>query len=133
MGSGPELLDRRLLRFGVIGMQADRRIDVVVRMSDRDDRGPRRKLDADAQRMRDLVLPHRIEERRQLGGELREIEVTVGIDEHRCQVSEVSCQLTVAAEFTWAADRPPLRQSLTQKRRSMRRRDVASQLDATVN
>jgi hypothetical protein len=53
--------------------------------------------------MRDLVVAHRIEERRQLRGKLRKIEVTVGIDEHRWQGSGVRNQGSETAETSVAA------------------------------
>ena len=71
-------------------------------------RGPRRQVDADAQRVRDGVLAHRREQLRQLRRELRKIEVTVGIDEHGMGYRQSGCR---------ARKRPPesrdLRGSLT--------------------
>jgi len=42
--------------------------------------------------VRDAVLAHRCEELRQVRGELREIEVAVGVDEHRYQRSGIRDQ-----------------------------------------
>ena len=100
-GHRDEVRDRGLRRVRVVRMHADGRVQVGVRVRDRDHCGHAGKFDADAQRVRDRVLAHRVEQRRQVGRELREIEVTVGVDEHRNQRSVTG----IAAELRAAIDR----------------------------
>ena len=78
-----ERIDRGLGRVLGVGMHADGRVQIGVRRGERVHRGPSRQVHADAQRVRDARRGHRVEQRRQLGGELGEIEMAMGIDVHR--------------------------------------------------
>ena len=53
-----EIIDRRLLRFRIVGVDADCRIEIRVRDRKRVDRGPVRKRHRNAQRMRDACRRH---------------------------------------------------------------------------
>lgn len=82
-GQFDEFGERRFPRILVIGMHADRRIDVVVRFGDREHVRQRLEIDGHAQRVRDVMLAHVLEHRRQAIGETLEIDVAMRVDEHR--------------------------------------------------
>ena len=63
-------------------MHADARVEIGVPDGERMHARPGVHLDADAKRMRHGVRAHCLQHLRQLVGELRKIEMTVGIDEH---------------------------------------------------
>ena len=66
-----------------VGMHADGRVQVRMRHGQRVHRGPIRQVHRDAQRVRDPRGGHGLEQRRQFGGELGEIEMAMGVDVHR--------------------------------------------------
>src|SRR5204863_7519923 len=79
---GDQQLESRLGSIGVIAMHADARVEIGVPDGARMHARPGVHLDADAKRMRHGVRAHCLQHLRQLVGELRKIEMTVGIDEH---------------------------------------------------
>ena len=96
-----QVVHRRLRRVLVIGMHADRRVQIGVRHRQRVDGGPVGQVDADAQRMRDPRLLHGAKQRGQLGGKLGEIEVAVRIDEHRVRMTAGAGENGTKAAAAW--------------------------------
>jgi hypothetical protein len=86
-----EQIDAGLAGGLVVRMHTDARVEIGVLERKRVHCRPRVHLDADAQRVRDAVLAHRVEHLRQVVAQFREIEVTVRIDEH-CQGSGIRHQ-----------------------------------------
>jgi hypothetical protein len=64
-------------------MHADARVEMRILACERVHAGPRGQVDTDAERVRDGVLPHRVEHARQVVTQFGEVEVAVGVDEHR--------------------------------------------------
>jgi hypothetical protein len=64
-------------------MDADARIEIRMCAGDRVHGVPAAHFDGDAERVRDVVVAHRVEHLRQLVAELWKIEMAMRIDEHR--------------------------------------------------
>jgi hypothetical protein len=84
---GDERIDRGLGRVFGVRVHADRRIQIRMRHGERVHRRPIRQIDPDAKRVRDACCGHGVEEHGQIGREVGEIQMAMGIDVHRDLVS----------------------------------------------
>jgi hypothetical protein len=71
-------------------MDPDRGVHVRVGFRERADFGEFLELDADAERMTHAILRHEVEHLGQLGGEVGEVDVAVGVDVHAVPVHRMA-------------------------------------------